>query len=76
MRTQNFDDGYLRFKKGSKANLNVTLQVYREKSGIWQQIKFSMPACEIKNIADELHSALCSWQHDINRQRKALRGEE
>lgn len=74
MKTQNFEDGYIEFKRGTKANLNVTVQVYR--SSGWQQIKFSMPACNISNIADQLHSALCEWQIDINQQRKALRGEE
>lgn len=74
MKTQHFDEGNIRFKRGQQADLLVSIDVYR--SSGWQRIKFKMPACYIEQIASELHSALCEWQLDINRQRKALRGEE
>jgi len=74
MKTQHFDEGSIKFSRGQRADLHVSIDVYR--SSGWQRIKFTMPACYISDMADQLHSALCQWQLDINRQRKALRGEE
>lgn len=75
MKRQNFGDGYLRITR-SHGDERMKVKLQTPRNGVWHEINFTITACHISDIADQIHSVLNEWQHDLNAKKKSMRGEE